>query len=72
MKTLRRILAIIGIILLLALYGSTLVFALIGNPDSMLLFRAAVIATIIVPVLLWAYTFIYRLLKGQDDEDSSK
>ncbi len=72
MKTIRRILAIIGIILLLALYGSTLVFALIGNPDSMLLFRAAVIATIIVPVLLWAYTFIYRLLKGQDDEDSSK
>ncbi len=72
MKTVRRILAIIGIILLLALYGSTLVFALIGNPDSMLLFRAAVIATIIVPVLLWAYTFIYRLLKGQDDEDSSK
>lgn len=72
MKTVRRILAIIGIILLLALYGSTLVFALIGNPDSMLLFRAAVIATIIVPVLIWAYTFIYRLLKGQDDEDSSK
>ncbi len=72
MKTVRRILALIGIILLLALYGSTLVFALIGNPDSMLLFRAAVIATIIVPVLLWAYTFIYRLLKGQDDEDSSK
>ena len=69
MKTVRRILAIIGVLLLLALYGSTLIFALIGNPDSMLLFRAAVIATVIIPVLIWAYTFIYKLLKDHSEEE---
>jgi uncharacterized protein YpmB len=69
MKTVKRILAIIGIILLLALYGSTLIFALIGDPKSMLLFRAAVIMTVIIPVLIWAYTFVYKLLKDLSKED---
>lgn len=63
MKKTKRILAILGIILLAALYIATLVFAIIGSEASMNWFRASVYATIVVPVLIWAYGFIYRLLK---------
>lgn len=63
MKKIKQILAISGCILLIALYVSTLVFALIGSSDAMNLFRASIYATIVVPVLIWAYSFIYRLLK---------
>ena len=63
MKKVKQILAITGCILLVALYVSTLVFALIGSENAMNCLRASIYATIVVPVLIWAYTFIYRLLK---------
>lgn len=67
MKKVKRILALIGVILLLAMYGSTLVFAIIDNSDSMSMFKASIAATIIIPVLLWAYTLVFKLVKKDDD-----
>lgn len=75
MKKIKQILAILGCILLVDLYVSTLVFALIGSEDTMNLFRASVYATVVVPVLIWAYSFIYRLLKnhfGDSKKDSDE
>ena len=63
MKKIKRILAVVGVILLIGLYLSTLVFALIGSPDAMNWFKASIVVTVIVPALIWAYTMIYRLLK---------
>ena len=63
MKKIRRILAVIGIILLLGLYAAAFIFAIIDDPNSMNYFLAAVVATVIVPALLWAYTFVYNILK---------
>ncbi len=77
MKLVKRILAICGIIFLVAMYASTLVFAIIGNPKTMGMFKASIFATFIIPVLIWAYTFIYKLIKdrfqddGAQDEDES-
>lgn len=62
----KRILALIGVILLAALYLSTLIFALLGQSFINWL-MAAIVATIIVPVLIWAYGFIYKLIKGNTD-----
>ena len=59
----KRILALIGAILLALLYVSTLIFALMKSPRWYGLFKASVGATILVPVLIFAYTLIYRLLK---------
>ena len=62
-----RILALIGILLLVALYGSTLVFALLDSPHAFRLLMASIFFTILVPVLIYTYQFIYRLLhKGAD------
>ncbi len=59
--------AMAGVVLLALLYLSTLVFALLGKAYMNWL-MAAVTATIMVPVLIWAYGFIYRLIKGEKEE----
>lgn len=64
MKRLKQITAMIGVIVLIALYVITLVLAVIGSDQSMQLFKAALYASVILPVLLWAYSFIYKLLKN--------
>ena len=64
MKKTKRILAIIGIVLLISLYVITIVLAVTDDPNTMNAFRASVYCTFLVPVLIWAYTFIYKLLKN--------
>lgn len=68
MKKVKQILAIIGIILLVLLYLSTLICAIIDRTETMRLFQASVMATVIIPVLLWAYSFIYKLIKKNAKE----
>ena len=64
MKKVKQILALIGVILLVALYFTTLILAITDNSGTMNMFFASVVATIIIPVLIWAYTLIYRLTRG--------
>lgn len=71
MKKLKQITALIGVIALVGLYVSTLVLALIDSVEAINLLKVAVYATIVLPVLLWAYSFIYRLLKGKQNDDTS-
>ena len=66
----KRIFAIIGVILLVSLYILTLVMALTDNTSTMRMLEASVLVTIIIPVLIWTYTFIYRLLNKKDDSDN--
>lgn len=69
-KKVKQILAIIGIIVLVGLYVSTIVCALSSSDNFMNLLLASVYATVIIPVLIWAYSFIYKLLKkDRDDEE---
>lgn len=70
MKRVKRILALIGALLLFAMYASTLVFALVGSARSMDFLKAAVACTILVPVLLYAYTLFYRLSHDGQTRDA--
>lgn len=63
MKKIKQVLAIIGVIFLVSLYMITLIFAITDNASTMRMFQASIIATVIIPALIWAYSFIYRLLK---------
>lgn len=62
-----RILALVGVILLVALYGSTLVFALISSPHAFNLLMTSIVLTILIPVLIYTYQLIYRLLNKKAD-----
>lgn len=74
MKKVKRILAIIGVILLIGLYLSTLFCAFSSSDNFMNMLMASIYATVVIPILIWAYTLIYRLIKkGSDtDEDDAK
>lgn len=73
MKKFKQILALTGAILLGAMYLSTLVFALIGSELSDMLFLASVAATIVVPVLLYGFILIARIVDrtGEGQEPPS-
>lgn len=72
MKNIKQILAIIGIILILGL-NLFLVFAAgTASEDGMGMFGGAVIAVIMVPVLLWIYLYIYKLIKKRDEDKEIK
>lgn len=62
MKNPKRILAVIGVILLVGLYLATLIFALIGSPRAMEFFKISVGLTILVPVLLWIYLSMFQYM----------
>ena len=68
MKKVKRILAMIGVIFLVGLYLSTLFCALFAKENLMSLLMASIYATFIIPVLLWAYSLIYKLVHKNDDD----
>ena len=62
--TVKRIAAIIGIIAILACVIVTLVFAITGNAN----FLGMLLVTLMMPILLWVYMFIYKLIKDKSNE----
>lgn len=69
MKKMKQILAFTGALLLFAMYAATLVFALIGSDHARTLLKVAIVCTVIIPVFLYAYILVYRVLK-KDDSDT--
>ena len=67
-KNVKRILAIISICLLLALYITTLVAAIIGSDAAINLFRSCVYGTITIPILLWIFISIFKHTKQQNED----
>ena len=61
MNKTKRILALAAAVLLVCMYGATLVFAVIGSELFSKLLAASVAMTILLPVL------IYRLVNRHDD-----
>lgn len=64
----KRILALILAVILVLLYVMTLIFAITDNENTMSFFKASVALTIIVPVLLYAYQLVFRVLKTLGDK----
>jgi dolichyl-phosphate-mannose--protein O-mannosyl transferase len=71
MKKTKQVLAMIGVILLLLLYASTLFFALTASEQTMNLLMASIVATILIPIVCFLYARmvdIYQQNKGTDNE----
>lgn len=68
MKKMKQILAIAGIVLILGL-NVLLVFAAgTASEDSMGMFGGAIVAVVMVPILLWIYMYIFKLIKKRGEE----
>ncbi|MDO4555473.1 MAG: hypothetical protein Q4B70_10045 [Lachnospiraceae bacterium] len=64
----KRILALLGVFALLLLVILTLVFAVTGNPN----FFGMLLITLMAPILLWVYAFIYKLVRGKSAEEMAE
>ena len=61
MKKTQRILALVGVVLLLGMYVCCFVLAVTGKHEATTLFRAALGATIAVPIVLYAFMMLLKL-----------
>ncbi len=69
MEKWKRILALAGVCLLVFMYLMTLISAVMSTPESNSWFMASIGATIIVPIFLYAYNMMYRLLKQHGEDE---
>lgn len=72
MEKLKRVVAWIGIIVLVMLYVVTIISAIFVTPATQGFFKASLLATIMVPILLYVYLLVYRLLKGKNTDGTEK
>lgn len=59
----RRIVAIVCIALLVAMYVATFIVACLNFPGWDRMFQACIVLTIGMPILLWIYMALYKRLK---------
>ncbi len=63
--TSRQIVAIVGVVLLALLYIITLIAAILDNSSSAQWFRACLAGTLVIPLLIWIYSWMYGRLTGK-------
>ena len=69
MNKLKKILALVTVIILAVLYAATLVFALIDSSWAFSMFKACIGMTVILPALLYIYFWIYKVLNKDPKDD---
>lgn len=72
MNKLKRILALLGVILLLAMYASTLVFALMDHPNAGGMLMGSIYSTIVIPVFLYAILLAAKVLGKNSDAKTNE
>ena len=72
MKNAKRILALAGVILLVAMYVLTLIFSLFKSPVANMLFRASFMCTFIIPIFIYANILVFQYLQNKKERDQMK
>ena len=72
MKKMKQILAILGIVLILGINVLLIFAAATATEDSTNIFNAAIVTVILVPVLLWIYLYVYKLIKKNSEDKKLK
>ena len=70
-KMFKRILAMVGIILLVGTYIATLVCAIMATPAAKGMFFTSLGMTIVVPVIMWVLLRLYDMAHANDDTQIS-
>ena len=69
MKKMKRILALLGAVLLAGMYLAVLVLGLTASPHTQNLLMAAIACTILLPCLLYGMILIARILDNRNSKD---
>lgn len=67
-QKIKRILALLAVIIIALLYLTTLVLSFFRSEQSGELLMVSIVATVVIPVLLYIYLWLFRLLKGDEEE----
>ncbi|MCD8011798.1 MAG: hypothetical protein LUG99_01215 [Lachnospiraceae bacterium] len=68
-QTLKRIAAMIGVILLVGMYLATLILALSSSPQAQNLLMASIVCTVVIPILIYAMELVARMLGPSSSEE---
>ena len=63
--TSKQVVAMAGVVLLVALYIVTLIVAIVNPGESGNLFQICLVSTIAVPILIWIYVWMYGKLTNK-------
>jgi NhaP-type Na+/H+ or K+/H+ antiporter len=72
MQTGKRILALIGAILLICLFGATLILSMLGSAYTFDVLIVSIVACAIVPAMIWVYQWIYKVMKRRRDDNNQQ
>lgn len=67
MKKTKQIAAVIGIALIVSMYLITLISSFITTKYTNALFNASLFSTFAVPVLIYAFMLVYKLVHKKDE-----
>lgn len=67
-QKMKRILALLAVIVIALLYLTTFVLSFIQSEQSGELLMISLVATVVIPVLLYIYLWLFRLFKGEGKE----
>jgi len=70
MEKLKRILALAGVVIILALYLVTFLLGVFGSADMKNWLTAALVLTVLIPVLVYAVLLVARLVSGKNVKDT--
>lgn len=73
LSTVRRVLAMIGIVLIVLMYLATLIFAFVDPTQTRSWLLASIFTTFFVAFVLYAFNLLLKMVqdkKGTDEQDS--
>ena len=65
----KRILALLAVAVIILLYLTTLILAFAKSEQAGELLMVSIVATVVIPVLLYIYLWLLRLFRKDDDSE---
>lgn len=72
MKKLKKIMAITGVVVIAILYLATIISACIVTPATKGLFLGSLVATVIVPVIMYIFQMLCRVFMKEDSGETQR
>ena len=67
-QKIKRILALAAVIIIVLLYAATFVLSFLPGDQAKDLLMVSIVATVVIPVLLYIYLWLFRLFNGDKKE----
>ena len=65
----KRIVALVGVVVLLSMYLISLILAIMARPEAMSMFFGSIACTIFIPILIYGYMMIDKVFRFQKDQE---